>query len=238
MESREYVLVILYVDNILIMSASRNDREWVKDLLENKYEKISVVEGNRMTYLGLTLIKNHKGYEVCMRSYIEDVLKQYGKPMRDATTPAKPQLFNTSSFDEIMKEKAEFHSIVAKLLYLGNRGRPDVLLPVQYLCTRFQSPMKADVQKLERVLGYLQMMKRWSRAFDNSPFERVGTYIDASFATHPDGKGQSGCLIMLGKVCKKQTLITQSSTEAELLALSDLILEGEMVEELSWISEP
>ncbi len=45
MESREYVLVILYVDNILIMSASRNDREWVKDLLENKYEKISVVEG-------------------------------------------------------------------------------------------------------------------------------------------------------------------------------------------------
>jgi len=45
MESREYAIVILYVDDILIMSASRNDREWVKDLLENKYEKISVVEG-------------------------------------------------------------------------------------------------------------------------------------------------------------------------------------------------
>jgi len=189
-----------------------------------------------MTYLGLTLIKNHKGYEVCMRSYIEDVLKQYGKPIRDATTPAKPQLFNTSSFDEIMKEKAEFYSIVAKLLYLGNRGRPDVLLPVQYLCTRVQSPTKADAQKLERVLGYLQMTKRWTRVFDNSPFERVETYIDASFATHPDGKGQSGCLIMLGntlvhEVCKKQTLIMQSSTEAELVALSDLILEGGMVEE-------
>jgi len=74
------------------------------------------------------------------------------------------------------------------------------------------------------------------RAFNKRPFERVTTYIDASFAMHTDGKGQSACLVMLGNMlvhesCRKQQLVTKSSTEAELVALSDNILEGEMVKE-------
>jgi hypothetical protein len=80
------------------------------------------------------------------------------------------------------------------------------------------------------------MTKSWTRAFDKSPFERVTTYIEASFATHVDGKGQSVCLVMLGNTlvhesCRKQQLVTKNSTEAELVALADNILEGEMVEE-------
>ncbi len=62
------------------------------------------------------------------------------------------------------------------------------------------------------------------------------TYIDASFAIHPDGKSQSGCTVFLGntlvhETCKKQKIITRNSTEAELVALSDHIQEGELIEE-------
>jgi hypothetical protein len=38
----------------------------------------------------------------------------------------------------------------------------------------------------------------WTRAFDKSVFERVTTYIDASFVMHVNGKGQSACLVRLG----------------------------------------
>jgi hypothetical protein len=81
--------------------------------------------------------------------------------------------------------------MVAKLLYLGKQGRPYILLPVQFLCTRVKAPTTDDERKLEQVLGHLQLTKAWSKVFDKSKIERVSTYIDASFAIHPDGKSQS-----------------------------------------------
>jgi len=93
------------------------------------------------------------------------------------------------------------------------------------------------MHKLERILGYLQLTRSWTRAIDNSSFEWVITNIDASFATQADGKGQSACLVMLGNTlvhesCRKQQIVTKNSVEAELVALSDNIIEGESVEEL------
>jgi hypothetical protein len=56
-------------------------------------------------------------------------------------TPATENLFitrETRLLDET--ETIEFHSQVAKLLYLAKRTRPDVLLAVSFLTTRVQKP--------------------------------------------------------------------------------------------------
>jgi hypothetical protein len=66
----------------------------------------------------------------------------------------------------MLSEKAKFHSVVAKFLYLGKRGRPDILMPVQYLCTRVRNPTTDDEKKLECVLGYLKLTKARTRAFN------------------------------------------------------------------------
>jgi hypothetical protein len=76
----------------------------------------------------------------------------------------------------------------------------------------------------------------WTRIFDRSPFNQAISFIDASFATHADGKSQSGCMVFLGntpvhEACRKQKIVTKDSTEAELVALSDYLEEGAMVEE-------
>ncbi len=81
------------------------------------------------------------------------------------------------------------------------------------------------------------MSKGWNNAIDRSSFDRVEPYIDASVGCHMDGKNQSACLIMLGNMivheaCQNQKLVTKSSAEAELVKLSNYILEGEKVEEL------
>ena len=62
--------------------------------------------------------------------------------------------------------------------------------------------------------------------FEVSEPIRVIAYIDASFAIHPDMKSHTGCVITLGKgaIYAKsgtQRLMSKSSTEAELVALSD-----------------
>jgi hypothetical protein len=47
------------------------------------------------------------------------------------------------------------HSNVAKLLYLAQRARPDILLAVVFLTTRVSTPDIDDLGKLKRVMRYL-----------------------------------------------------------------------------------
>jgi hypothetical protein len=52
--------------------------------------------------------------------------------------------------------------------------------------------------------------------------------IDAAFGVHRDGKSQSGYVAMMSGASmesksKKQSLVAKNSTEAELIALSDMV---------------
>jgi hypothetical protein len=169
-DGKDAIVVILYVDDILVLSGKATDPYWVKHILENQYQKVTDSEGERLPYLGMTIIKTADGFEICMKAYIEDILKYYERNVREYVTPTKPNLFKVNDAKPII-ERAKFHSVVAKLLYLGKCGRPDILLPVQYLCTRVKAPSMDDEKKLERVLGYLKLTKCWTKVFDKSPFE-------------------------------------------------------------------
>lgn len=64
---------------------------------------------------------------------------------------------------------------------------------------------------------------------DFGPELVVKAYIDASYGIHKEsGKSHTGCVIVIGNggsvYCKsvKQKIVTKSSTEAELVALSDM----------------
>eukprot|EP01035_Chromulina_nebulosa_P068849 gene68849-94353_t len=53
-------------------------------------------------------------------------------------------------------------------------------------------------------------------------------FVDASFLSHSDLKGHSGCVITLGldggimaTLSRKQKILTRSSTESELVAIDD-----------------
>jgi hypothetical protein len=57
---------------------------------------------------------------------------------------------------------------------------------------------------------------------------KVEVYIDASHGTHLDGKGQSGATLRIGEgsvsnISSKQKLVSKSSSETELIGLSDYI---------------
>jgi hypothetical protein len=150
MESGSYLVVILYVDDILVLSGVPNDRYWVRSILEERYKKVTSEEGDRLPYLGMMIVKRNFGYEICMKAYIDEIVKLYGRNnLREYTVPATGNLFKIDEKAEVAADKNKFRSIVAKLLYLGKRGRPDILMPAQFLCTRVQAPTKHDIIKLE-----------------------------------------------------------------------------------------
>ena len=127
--------------------------------------------------------------------------------------------------------------MVAKLLYLCKRVRPDILLAVQFLTTRVKNPTKRDDYKLRRVIGYVTLTKYKRRFIDGNDEPNIFRFfIDAAFACHDDGKGQSALVGMLGNtavitMCRKHKIATRESTEAELVALSDMMLIAEWAKE-------
>jgi hypothetical protein len=63
--------------------------------------------------------------------------------------------------------------------------------------------------------------------FNNSALV-LKVYADASFNIHMDGKSQTGIIVTLGDTpiyfcSRKQSIVTRSSTEAELVALDDAV---------------
>ena len=99
-----------------------------------------------------------------------------------------------------------------------------------YLATRFLFPDEDDERKLDRVLSYFLFTRDQKLVLRIAEVIEVRAYVDASFGTHQDMKSVTGVMIMIGGACiyiksGKQKIITRSSTEAELVGLSDALSE-------------
>ena len=68
-----------------------------------------------------------------------------------------------------------------------------------------------------------------NKVISNKAYDCVTVYIDAAFGSHIDGKSHTGAtMICLGntsliEISQKQGIVTKDSTEAELVALSDIL---------------
>jgi hypothetical protein len=116
--------------------------------------------------------------------------------------------------------------VVAKLLYLLKRARPDIISVVGFLCTKVKDPTVEDQVKLKRVLGYLSGTMDKIMVLKPQGVLRTVAYIDASFSSHPDGKSHSRVVLLVEGVTvyyglRKQKCISKSPTKAELVALLD-----------------
>jgi hypothetical protein len=112
------------------------------------------------------------------------------------------------------------------LYYLAKRVRPQILTAISYLAPRVLNSTAEDQKKLDRVLSYLQFSRHHDFILCIGTECQLHAYIDSSFGVHEDGKSVTGIVIMLGKATiyvesGKQKIVTRSSTEAELIGMSD-----------------
>jgi hypothetical protein len=123
-----------------------------------------------------------------------------------------------------MKDK--FHTRVAKLLYLAKRVRPDILVTTVFLTTRVLRPNEEDLSKLNRVIRYLRNTKHLGIVLEPGDTISIIAYIDAAYGVHVDYRSHTGVVIGIGlgpvyASSSRQKINTKSSTEAELVGLSD-----------------
>jgi hypothetical protein len=219
-----------HVDDLFIASQCQSMGKEVLDKLKEVYETISVHDGDVHNYLGMTFDFTVKGkVTVGMEGYVQDVLSTY-RVTKVAKTPATTHLYEIDEKSPKLtaRESEEFHSATAKLLYLSLRTRPDILVAVSFLTTRVKEPTAQDKGKLFRVLEYLNGTRDLSLTIEPDKEICIIAAIDASHGVHPDGKGHTGGTYSLGKgaimsVSGKQKIVSKSSAESELIAVSDFI---------------
>jgi len=225
----EQCTIVVYVDDLLITCKDNDTLESIANSIKDQFREVKINRGKIHSYLGMTFNYEEVGeVKITMEGYVKDLLNAHqfkGK----AKTPALPYLFETRESDLLdEKRREEFHTIVAKLLYLAKRARPDILTACAYLCTRVQEPTEFDWIKMERCVLYLNGTMDIGiilRPSKNGPINQKA-YVDVSFGVHRDGKSHTGLLIVLGEgpifvKSAKQKIVTKSSTEAEFVGASD-----------------
>ena len=222
--------LVIHVDDMLITAESENAIDNIIKEIGEKYENLSIYRGRKLDYLGMTFdFTESQKVKITMNGYIQDLLLYCQDMEGTAKTPAANDLFdideNSEQLDE--KKRQNFHSIVAKLLYLSKRVRPDLLTAISFLSKRVKSATVQDMKKLQRVIRYLRGTSTLGIILQANNYVCIYAYVDASYGVHSNLRSQTGCIIGLGcgpVYCKStaQKINTKSSTEAELVSLSDM----------------
>jgi hypothetical protein len=220
--------IVWHLDDLKISHKDPKVVDQVIASLKEEYEQIGemTVRWRKVhDYLGMTLDFSKPGKIIIdMQSYLEEVfeaVKDIQLMQGHATTPASDHLFKTcDNAEKLSPQEAElFHSLVAKLLWVNKRGRPDVAVAISFLCTRVQQPDTDDWKKLARVVKYLRRTKFLKLTMEATHLDQNHWFIDGAFAVHEDMKSHTGSYMTFGREmmdgsCTKQKINTTSSTQA------------------------
>jgi hypothetical protein len=232
--------IVFHIDDLLLSHLNPNIVTLYIRKLHKEYgslENLTVTRGKVHEYLGMTIDFRVKS-EVRFSQY--DFLKKLLNSLPESlstgkkNTAAPEYLFKTTDESCLLdnKRKDLFHTITAKTLWLSQRSRTDVQLAVGFCCTRIQDPTEHDWKKLNHLMQYLRAT-RFIPLIIMSDGVNTVIYIDGAHAVHSNCRGHSGLYVTQGKgaminVSKKLGLVTNSSTETEIVAT------GERMPKCTW----
>ena len=178
--------------------------------------------------------------EQCVERYVELAHVPVSK-LQKRTTPCIDD-HQLSAADSTTKGTLEpiASRVVLKILYTARLGRPDALWSVNTLARKVTKWNKGCDKRLHRLIEYLKTTKDWVQLCfvgDHPKDCWLALFVDASFAGDlEDSKSTNGAyLCIVGPrtfvpvtwVCKRQTAVSHSSTEAEVISLdAALRMEG------------
>ena len=169
--------------------------------------------------------------DIDMSPYLQEALDDFPDIIdRIVTSPAANHIFDIDpTSPKLSEEKREkLHSIVAKLLFVSTRGRPDIHLPISFLTSRCTKADEDDWKKLKRLLQYIKCTLDLKLTLSAENMNIIKWWVDAAYAVREDCKSQTGSTMTLGRgtimsKSTKQKINTKSSTESELIGASDSV---------------
>ncbi|GJX52992.1 putative ribonuclease H-like domain-containing protein [Tanacetum coccineum] len=175
---------------------------------------------------GLQVKQKEDGIFISQDKYVTEILKKFGfTDVKTASTPMETQkpLLKDEDGEEV--DVHLYRSMIGSLMYLTSL-RPDIMFAV-CACARYQvNPKVSHLHAVKRIFRYLKGQPKLGLWYPkDSPFDLVA-YTDSDYAgASLDRKSTTGGCQFLGCrliswQCKKQTVVANSTTEAEYVAAS------------------
>ena len=226
-DGENLILILIHVDDLLIISKSMSSMGTLEAVLSAEFGEVKINTANP-TYLGMVISKEPDGsFTISQPGYATQICDKFNV-QRISKTPSTENFF-TSQDDPTSNyagSASQFQSQLMSAGYLAFHTRPDILKEIVYLASTAQNPGPIAQQKLDRVYSYIKATANKGIRFSKSENLQLHVYADAAFAVHKNGKSHSGVIVCMGNSggpilakSKMQSLVSLSSTEAELFAL-------------------
>lgn len=228
-----FVVLLVYVDDIIVTGNSVDEIEKVKLFLKSKFRIKDL--GKLKYFLGIEIINIPDGVCLSQRKYTLELLHEYGllgckpvvTPLELSTVVCKK---GVDENDSLITNFTGYQQLIGKLIYLTNT-RPDISFAIQTLSQFMHAPRESHLKYAIRVLKYLKTNPGRGISIKRSESLQLNAFVDADWGKCLDTRRSvTGFAIFLGESLvswksKKQATVSRSSTEAEYRALATVTCE-------------
>ena len=204
-----------------------------QNIIGTKYDY--TVEADVESYLGLHRTKlNDGGIRLTQPKLLHEVFKKFDPLNIPGTSRVTAPQSNHSeeTWDTSPVDRKQYLSLLGALIYL-TKSRPDIATAISFAASHSISPTAGAYKELSRCVQYLYTKEAGLVLHPGKAGDplTLRCYVDASYLTHSDSKSHTRYCLSFGRIgtfyskSSKQTLVTTSSTHAEMRALYQLVLD-------------
>lgn len=226
-----WCILLIYVDDILITATSEEISKEVERQISSIFEIRSLGEVNH--YLGMEVKRENDIYTINQNQFIKKIIKEFGlTDAKESKIPLDSGYEKNQQGQPLLPTNKDYQKLVGSLLYISLNTRPDIAASVAILAQKVSKPSMYDWNELKRVLRYLKGSNNLKLYLSSNEEQDLTGYADANWGENrDDGKSNSGYLFKLngGTISwcsRKQKCVALSSTEAELIALTEAVKES------------
>ncbi|OAA34885.1 polyprotein [Cordyceps fumosorosea ARSEF 2679] len=246
------VIVFFFVDDI-IWAYKKADAVVAKAAIEGLKSRYQMtLLGEPKWFLGIHILRDRRQRTIWLTqdAYIDKIAHKFAIQLEDKApdTPMSLEELRKSETQASKQSTEKFQQKVGSTLFIAISTRPDIAFAVSRLARHNLNPSEEHHKAANRVIQYLYATRSFGLRLGNRSQQNktsIETFIgssDASFADNTeDRKSSQGYVLRLygGPIAwkaSKQTTVTTSSTEAELLAASEaakeMIAAGRLLQSL------
>jgi hypothetical protein len=217
-----YVILCLYVDDMLIVGSNEIMIKSTKDMLRSRFDMKDM--GLADVILGIKITRTSEGLVLDQTHYVDKILGTFDKDGTGiARTPVDMTLHVSKNKGESISQ-LEYSRVIGSLMYLMTCTRPDIAYAVSKLSRYTSNPGNVHWQAISRVLKYLRYTRTYGLHYTTYPAVIEG-FSDANWiSSMKESRSTSGYVFTIGGAAvswksSKQTVITRSTMESEFVAL-------------------
>lgn len=227
--TNDWLIIFFYVDDIVALYRKQNHADWIsfKSKLMKRFEMRDI--GELKWFLNIRIIRdrmNHKLW-LCQDSYIDKIANSFNLAHRiqKISTPLPTIELQENESIATAQEIHAYQRRIGSILYAAIITRPDISFAVSKLSTYLTNPSPIHMSLADRIITYLYNSKYLAIKYSADSDSFIGA-SDAAFADDSKTRRSSEGFIFhlfggaIDWKASKQSTVTTSSTEAELLALS------------------